>query len=151
MQIESKTLTLGEQEYTVCAPGFVRAKVWKKRLLTEVKPLFDQLSAAPDIQFDSPADLLKLLPLADKLLIDGVDTMLELLLAFSPVLEEARAYIEENASDKQIVAAFTDVVSLADPFGMAAQLNRQFGRATNGTSSKSLVASGDAALSKPAL
>lgn len=134
MEIQSATLRLGDTDYTVRAAGFRRAKVWKKRLLSELKPLFENLNGAPGMEFNKPEDLFKLLPLAENLLVDGVDSVLMLLLSYDPALEAARAEIEENASDRQIIEAFREVVSLADPFGIAALLNQQLGRVQSGIS-----------------
>lgn len=133
VEIESVTVKLGEREYLIKQAGFLRSKPWKQRLLNEIKPLFDTLNGAPDLEFNSPADLVKLLPLAETLLVEGVETIYSMLLAYSAELEADREYIETYATDKQIVKAFTEVVLLADPFGVVSQLNRKLGRAQIGT------------------
>jgi hypothetical protein len=134
-QIESATLVLGEREFVVQTAGFMRSKPWKKRLFEEIKPLFEKVSDAPNMEFNSAADLLKLLPLAEELFTDGLDLVFDMLVSYSPVLEDEREYIGNYATDKQILAAFQGVVVLADPFGVVATLTRQLGRATIGTSS----------------
>lgn len=133
VEIESTTVRLGEKDYTIQTAGFVRSRPWKKRLLEEIKPLFERLNGAGDLQFNTAADLFQLFPLVEDLFIEGLDTVFELLIAYSPVLEDDRAYIEAHATDKQILAAFQGVVILADPFGVVAQMNRKIGRGLIGT------------------
>lgn len=142
IEIETATIRLGERDFTIQTAGFLRSRPWKKRLLEEIKPLFEQIGAAKDMQFNSPADLLELLPLGESLLIEGVDKVFELLIAYSPELEAARPYIEAHSTDKQILAAFQEVVKLADPFGMIHQFNRRIGREMTGMLSNSQSANG---------
>jgi len=134
IEIETISITLGEKEYQVQEASFLRSKPWKQRLFAEVKPLFAQVSEAQEIEFNTAADLVKVIPLAETLLIDAMDKLFELLIAYSPVLEDDQEYIANNATDKQILAGFQEVVKFADPFGMTQGLNRRIGRATNGTS-----------------
>jgi hypothetical protein len=134
VEIESTTFRLGERDFTIKQAGFLRSKPWKKRLFDEIKPLFDRLSGASDIEFNSAADLLQLLPLAEDLFVDGIEIIYGLLIAYSAELEADREYIEAHATDKQIFAAFQEVVKLADFFGLANQLNRRIGRGLIGTS-----------------
>lgn len=133
IEIESVVVKLGGNEYTIQQAGFTRSKPWKKRLLEEIKPLFDQIGGVSDIQFNTPGDLVKLLPIAESLFLEGIETILDLLVAYSAELEADREYIETYATDKQIFAAFQEVVKLADFFGVVNQLNRRIGRETIGT------------------
>lgn len=135
VEIESTTVRLGEREYTIQTAGFVRSRPWKKRLLEEIKPLFERLNGASEMQFNTAADLFKLFPLVEDLFINGLETVFDLLIAYAPDLEADKEYIEAHATDKQILAAFQEVVKLTDPFGFATQLNRRIGRAPTGTSS----------------
>jgi len=133
VEIQTITVQLGDREYLIQQAGFLRAKPWKKRLLEEMKPLFGEISEAQNIEFNTPADLVKLMPLAEKLFIEALDLIFELLITYSPVLEEERVYIEQYATDAQIFAAFQEVVKLADFFGLTVQLSRQLGRVKIGT------------------
>lgn len=148
-ELEKVTVRLGERDFEVAAAGFARARVWKQRLINEVQPIFATLADAPGIQFETPADLLKLLPLAETLIVGGVGTIFELLIDYAPTLAAERGYIEEHASDKQIVAAFQEVVGLADPFGVVALLNLRLGRGVNGTSASLPSANGISASTRP--
>lgn len=137
MTIESTTITLGERDFVVSAAPFIRSSPWRKRLVAEVKPLFDMAATAPDMTFERPEDLLQLWPLLNAILVDGIDTVFELLIAYSPVLEDERGYIENNATEKQILAGFQEVVRLSDPFGLAQLLGRRTGLARSGTGQRS--------------
>lgn len=144
-EIQRVTVSLGEREFEVQTAGFKRAKPWKARLFADVKPLFEKVGASTNIEFATPTDLLKLLPLAEELFVDGLDLVCDMLITYSPALEAERDYIEEYATDKQILAAFQEVAALADPFGMIQLMTRRFGRAVTGTSSSLPLANGDSA------
>jgi len=137
VEIQTVTVQLGDREYLIQQAGFLRSKPWKKRLLEEMKPLFAEIGEAQAMEFSSPADLLGLLPLAEKLFIEALDLIFDLLISYSPVLQDERDYIEQSATDAQIFAAFQEVVKLADFFGLTQQLNRQLGRVQIGISSNS--------------
>lgn len=134
---------LGEKEYEITEAGFAVSKPWKKRLMEEIKPLFEQISNAPNMEFETPADLFKLFPLAEAIFVDGIEKILELLIAYSLVLQADHEYIRANATERQIFALFREVVLLADPFGLIAQLNNQIGRKAIGISSSLQSANGD--------
>lgn len=140
--IRSVVVTLGAREYAVCEAGFARSRRWRKRFVDEIKPLFEQVSGMAGLEFGSPADLLKLLPLLDTVMVDGIDRVFELLLAYSDTLSADREYIEESATDRQILDAFREVASIAFPFDLGSLLRRQLGRAANGMSSNLPVQSG---------
>lgn len=134
VEVESTVIKLGDKEYTIKQAGFLKSKPWKKRLFEEIKPLFERLSGASDIHFDSAADLFQLLPLAEDLFVSGIETIYDLLVAYSADLEADKEYIEAHATDKQILAGFQEVVRLSDPFGVVSQLNRRIGLKATGTS-----------------
>jgi hypothetical protein len=134
VEIESTTVKLGEKEYTIRQAGFLRSRPWKKRLLDEVKPLFEGVTGAGDIVFNSASDILKLLPMAQSMFVEIPETLLDLLFAYAPELEADRALIEAHATDKQIFAAFQEVVKLADFLGVTSLLTRRIGRSMTGIS-----------------
>lgn len=143
IEIRTVTARLGEKDYEIREAGFMVSKPWKKRLINEIKPLFEKLSGAPNMTFEKPEDLFKLFPLAESIFIEGIETIFDLLIAYSPALAADADYIAQNATDRQIVAAFREVVTLADPFGVIAGLNRQIGRGTIGMLSNSQSVNGD--------
>jgi hypothetical protein len=127
IEIESTTVMLGEREYTIQQAGFLRSKPWKKRLIDEVQPIFGQIGEISNFKIDTPADLLKLIPLMETLFLDGIETVFDLLIAYSAELEANKDAIANSATDKQILAAFQEVVKLADPFGVVPLMIRRIG------------------------
>lgn len=127
IEIETINVRLGERDFVIKTAGFLRSKPWKKRLLTEVKPLFEQIGGIQDFKFESPGDLLNLIPVLEDLFIDSIEVLLDLLIAYSDDVEAERAYIEAHATDKQILFAFQGVVKLADPFGVVQLMTRRYG------------------------
>lgn len=142
IEVEEITVRLGEQDYTIKEASHMRSMPWRKRLLEEIKPLFQQIEGAADLEFSTPADLIQLMPLIENILGDGLETVFEMLITYSPVLTDAREAIADSATDKQILAAFREVVRLADPFGMIEVATRQIGRAAAGISSSSPAQNG---------
>lgn len=132
VEIDSVIVKLGEKEYTITQAGFLKSKPWKKRLFEEVKPMFEGVNGASDIEINSPADLLKLLPMAEKLFVESTETLLDLLVAYAPTVEADKEYIEAHATDKQILAAFQEVVKLADFLGLTSLLTRRIGLKASG-------------------
>lgn len=145
IDVKTVSVRLGDKDFEIREASFLVSKPWKTRLMKEIQPLFEKLSSAPNMTFEKPEDLFKLFPLAESIFIQGIEAIYELLIAYSPVLAEEKDYIAENATDRQIVAAFREVVTLADPFGVVAGLNRQIGRGTIGTLSNSQSVNGASA------
>lgn len=124
IDVQTIKIRLGERDYTIREAPHGRATVWRRRLVEEIKPIVEQVTSVTDIQFDTPADLLQLLPVAECLFVEGIDQIFDLLIAYSPELEEGREYIEANASERQIFGAFQEVIQLADFFGLIPQIHR---------------------------
>lgn len=133
VEIETITVRLGERDFEIKTAGFLRSKPWKKRLLAEVKPLFEQIGGIDAVKFDSPADLLSLIPVLEDVFVESIEKVLELLLAYSETLEAEQEYIKKYATDKQILFAFQGAVKLADPFGVVQLMTRRIGLTATGT------------------
>jgi hypothetical protein len=139
MTIQATTVTLGEREFEIRTAPFIRSKPWRKRLVGELKPLFDQISGATDMTFEKPDDLLRVWPIVESLLVDGVDMIFELLISYSDTLQAEREYIENNATEAQIWQAFQEVLRLSDFLGVSSMFGRRIGLSMSGISSKSPV------------
>lgn len=142
MQVETTTVTLGNRDYTIQTAPYVRSAPWRRRLVEEIKPLFDQAANVPNMTFETPEDLLKLWPMLTAILVDGIDTIFDMLISYTSVLGDDKEYIENHATEKQIMAAFQEVIRLSDPFGLAQLFARRTGLARYETGSKSLVQNG---------
>lgn len=135
LERESITIKLG-REYVVYALPIRDSKAWREKFVATVKPLLDGLGQASQVEFNSAADLIKLMPLLETLLTAGVDRIIELLFAYSPELAAARATIEAEASDKEAIQAFKEVLALADPFGLLASFSGSPNGLVNGETLK---------------
>lgn len=118
MRIESIEVVLGEKEYTVQALPYVASRQWRESLLETAKPMILQFAELSDVEIGSADDLVKLLPVAESILLDGLDQIVELLKAYGPVFADDIEYILHNATDKQIFQAFKQVLGLADFLGL---------------------------------
>lgn len=142
MQIETATVTLGDEEFIIRAAPHTISKKWRPRFMDEVKPYFDRMAEVSSVEFDKAEDLLQMWPILQSILIEGIDNVFELLIAYSPDLAANRDAIEQTASDKQILAAFQEVLRLSDFLGLFPLLGQQIGRMAIGTSSSSPSANG---------
>jgi hypothetical protein len=135
------------REYVIGPAPHFRAKEWRKWLVTEVKPVLNEAFGAFTVEFEKSEDLAKLLPLVDSLLNSVPELVYEAVVTFHPSLEKEKVWIGENASDEQIVAAFSEILRVADPFGLTRRLEREAtkegGLEKFGTLLKSLTQSGD--------
>ena len=115
--MRSIEITLGGQTYIVRELPVRKNAGWRKALGVPFAELVQTLQAAPDSRIDTPRDLAELVKSLSGLLIGSIDTLVDLLIAYSPELTAARAAIEENAFDSEILEAFAAVLGLAFPFG----------------------------------
>lgn len=123
MKLQSRTVVLGETEYTITEAGHRRAKGWKRGFLnTLYQPLQAQLVElnALDLNGLDLGDLPTLSPFVTTLLTDYMDAIADLVVTYSPVLEEDRETILDTASDRQFLAAFWEVLKLANPLSTEA-------------------------------
>src|SRR3990167_6481371 len=132
----SIAVELGEREFAIIEAGYRRARVWKTRFLSDLYgPLQVELQKISGFSLDEKTlfeDLARLQPTIALVLVDLVDVVIELLITYSSALEEEREYIEANASDRQIIAAFWEVLRLANPLP-AGLFGRLAGLARTGT------------------
>lgn len=143
MEIETITVQLGDRQFEVKEATFGYGRRWRRRFADELKPLFSQLAEVSGIEFETPADLLQLWPLAEAALVNGIDTVFELLVTYSPALEEDRIWIEENATEKQVLYAFKEIVTHSGPFELVKMLGDLSGRPASKTSTSSPALSGE--------
>ena len=142
MPKEHITVELGDKAFEIEALSIRSSKVWRQTFAERLQPLFDVLPTLPDIDISKPEELVKLVPLIQNLLTTYLDDAIDLLFEYSPILQKDREWIDDNASDKQAVAAFLGVLKLTNPFD-ARLLRDALSGPTNGeTSSKSPARSG---------
>lgn len=120
-QVETVTFALGiedQREYTVGPIPHARSEKWRGILLSDLKPIFEELGAASDIEFATPADLIKVVPLIQTVLGDTLDIVFRLVVSYHPALSKDKRWIKNHASDKQLIHALTQILKVADPFGL---------------------------------
>lgn len=113
-------VVLGTRSYLIREAGISRAREFRHRFHKEVMPLVEQAAQIKDVEIGSPADLLKLKPLLDAVLVTAVDTIVEMVFLYAPLVEKDREYVEENATEKQMLTAFWEVIA-----NLALPLERQ--------------------------
>ena len=137
------TVELGGQSYTLRALPIGRARVWRAQLEGPFSELSRVLESAGEIELTSGGDIAQLVRTFSGTLIGSMDLLLDLLFAYSPELAEDRERIEEEAYDEEALAAFTEVLKLAYPFGeLLAMVNGRTASKTSPNSHSPSTASG---------
>jgi len=139
---ETIDIKLGDQTFEIEDQSIKTSKAWRRKFADRLQPLFDFLPGLPDIDISKPEELVKLLPVIQKLLTDNVDDAIDILLEFSEVLEKEREWIENNASSKQAIVGLVEVLKLTNPFDVAGLKNVLNGPESTKTVSKSASPSG---------
>lgn len=116
----SKTVavTLAEREYTIQQLPIKASRVWRGQLAGPFTELVNVLEGAERIELNNAHDIAAVVRSLSGTLIGSIDLVLELLFAYSPELKKDREYIEQHAYDDEAMAAFTEVLRLAYPFGI---------------------------------
>ena len=120
-KIRAIEIVLGDKVYDVREMSRKRARKFWPIISEQVKPVFDVVAGATDqIQnLSSDTDLEKLFelwPQAEGLLLAVPDAALDAICAYSAELEAAREVIEDEASDRQIIAALLKMLEMSAPF-----------------------------------
>jgi len=142
MDKENITVALGDREFKVEALSIRESKGWRHKFSERLQPLLDILPTLPDVDITKPEELVKLTPVVQGLLTDYLDEAIEVLFEYSPVLNEEREWIEDNATEKEAIAALMGVLKLANPFPLGGLSEVATGPPTGPTSSKSASRSG---------
>lgn len=131
------------RQFTIGPAPHFRSKEWRRAFMAELKPALDGALGALEMEFDEPGDLLRLLPLLETLLTDGIDLIYEMVVSYHPDLDREKVWIGQNASDEQLVVALSKILEMADPFGLKRRLAGIGGPARIGTSGNSPPPNGD--------
>ena len=126
--MKSITVTLGDQSYMVNELPTRKNAEWRRDMAVRLRPVAQVLEQLPNMNLPtSTADLaggqVSLISLTEalrpvgNLLLNGMDDMIALIMAYSPQIAADRERIENEAYDSEILGAFTAILGLAYPFG----------------------------------
>ncbi|NIS82591.1 MAG: hypothetical protein GTO14_20865, partial [Anaerolineales bacterium] len=118
---KSVTVTLNETEYTITELRSRQNAEWRKKLEGPFSELVSLLQDAPETELTDMQALANLVRSVSGLLLHSIDTVKALLAEYAPHLPLDDAY------DSEILDAFTEVLSLAYPFGRLIAKARQLG------------------------
>lgn len=128
--MKSETIILGGRTYQITERPTRANKAWRDQLTAVLEPVagiveqvtggalslpesVEEMRAKPQLLTDLGGVVKRL----TGLLLEGLDNVLDLTLDYSPALKADREWIEGNAYDSEILAAFTAVLGLAYPLG----------------------------------
>ena len=106
------TIVLNETEYTITEKGSRENAKWRQELGGPFAQLVDLLEMGPNVELTDMASLANLVRSVSGLLLNSVDMITDLVRSYAPNLPE-----EAFAFDSEILEVFTEVLSLAYPFG----------------------------------
>lgn len=108
---------LGGKSYEVAALTYRRSKEWREELSGVFDGLVRVLEGVEGVELSDLAGVGELVDVLRGTVLGAMDTVLELLRAYSPAIEADIERIEEEAFDEEILDAFVEVLKLAYPFG----------------------------------
>ena len=118
---KSVTVTLDGETYTITELRSRANAEWRKKLEEPFSELVDLLQNAPETELTDMQALANVVRSVSGLLLHSIDTVKALLAEYAPHLPLDDAY------DSEILDAFTEVLSLAYPFGELLTKVRQIG------------------------
>jgi len=118
--MKTETIIIGEKTYVVREAKRKANAKWRQRFQAEFTDVAALIEGLPKTDLTAQA-LGGLLHQIIAKVGGSVDTLAELVFAYSPELAADRETIEEEAYDSEIMAAFTAVMKLAYPFGSVIQ------------------------------
>lgn len=130
----SFAIELGDTTYEVPRPTVKEARQWRTRIEEPLDSLLALIGQTQAFQVQSVDDVIVGIKLIAKELINAPDTIFELTMLFSPLLEANRSVIEETAYDEQVTNALVTFLKAVFPLE---QLMALFGRARSATSRSS--------------
>ena len=113
----NKQVILGGKSYEIKPLTLRESRAWRQRLNGPFAEVTMALKGAGSIQVTNGSDIAALLETLSSRVVLAPDLIFELLLAYAPNLKADIESIEETATDAEVMAAFTEVLRLAYPFG----------------------------------
>ncbi len=111
------TVDLGGKAYVINALPMRQARIWREALGGPFAELTQTLEGAGKIELSNATDIAAVVRSLSGTLIGSIDTLMDLLFAYSPELAADRERIEDEAYDDEALAALVEVLKLAYPFG----------------------------------
>ncbi len=108
-------LTFGTRTYDVPQAPIKLMKAWRLQLKAPLEQVLAAISSATTVQLTTTSDITALVTQVLPILLEAVDTLLDLTYAYAPILAANAAYIEEEGYDDQVVAAFLAILKVAFP------------------------------------
>lgn len=108
-------MTFGDRVYDVPMAPIKRAKAWRAQLRAPIDSLMGVLSTDLTVELSAITDVVTLVNKVLPALLDAPETLLTLLYAYAPLLEDDKEFIESEGYDDQIVAGFLAVIKAAFP------------------------------------
>jgi hypothetical protein len=115
--MEKTTVSLGGQAYTVVELKRKANSVWRQKLQAEFADIAQLIGDLSNIKIKDGEALKNVMVTVTSRVSSSLDLALELVIAYSPALENDRDRIIEEAYDSEILQAFVAILGLAYPFG----------------------------------
>lgn len=126
------TVVLGGREFVIHSLPMKASREWRTEFSQPVQQVLGVMRRMQDVELTDVSQAAQVLQQVGTYLLGSVDTLVEALFAYSPVLQAEREWIEAHADDTEAMAALWEVLKLAYPFGGLMQL---FGRTQRMTGS----------------
>jgi hypothetical protein len=115
--METVRVTLGEREYEIVPLPIKANRAWRRELGQPLQQLMGILAEADELKLDSPADLVRILEIAQASLLGAPDLIFEAVCRYCPAINHDRELIEEAAFEAELMDVFVEVLKIVFPFG----------------------------------
>ena len=108
------TVTLGGYEFVLRELPARANSQWRKQLEAPFKAMLEAVKAT-DTEINNLADVPNVLNKLQELLIQNADIIPDIVVSYSPVLQEAQKFLDDNATETEYLNAFMQIARVAYP------------------------------------
>lgn len=114
-------LSLGGEEITVRELGVMPNKAWRDQLEQPLLDMAKLLELGDKIEINTVEDISATFAQLKVLLLNNLDLVPDLVIAYSPLLTAKRDWLLNNATEEEFLAAFVAIMGVAYPVSFFTQ------------------------------
>lgn len=133
--MNSISVTLGGKEYKIDQLPIRKSRAWREEFKTPISQILTGVEAAPGVlESKDVKGMVALMVVAKDVLLNSLDTVLDMLCKYAPAVATDRERIENEAFDDEVIQAFVKILELVFPFGEVGKALKMIGQPAQPTS-----------------
>jgi len=122
-------IKLGGVEYAVEQLPIRKSRQWREEFKTPISQILTGVEAAPAVLENKDVKgMVALMVVAKDVLLNSLDTVLDMLCKYAPAVSADRERIESEAFDDEVIQAFVKILELVFPFGEVGKALKMIGQ-----------------------